>query len=80
MRIGHNKVNLVESPSENNSEYDHKPDGKPCHNRCVRLKIVHSWTCFPPWRFNLALCDLTWLVVRIQMLRSGRHQELHVIS
>jgi hypothetical protein len=32
---------LAESPSENNSEYDHKPDSKPCHNRCVCLKIVH---------------------------------------
>ncbi len=42
LRIGHNKVNLAKTPSENDSEYDHKSDSKPCHNRCVGLEIVHS--------------------------------------
>ena len=32
LRIGYNKVNLAESRSEKNSECDHEPDGKPCHN------------------------------------------------
>ena len=40
--VCHNKVNLAESPSKNDSEDDHKPDSKPCHNICVHLKIVHS--------------------------------------
>jgi hypothetical protein len=42
LRIGHNKVNLAKIPSENDSEYDHKSDSKPCHNRCICLEIVHS--------------------------------------
>ncbi len=42
LRIGHTKVNLAKSPSKNNAEFDHVPDGKPCHNRWVRLKIIHS--------------------------------------
>ncbi len=39
--ISHNKVHLSKSPAENDSKDDHKPDGKPCHNGGVRLKIVH---------------------------------------
>ncbi len=42
LRIGHNKVDLVKIPSKNDSDYDHKSDSKPCHNRCVCLEIVHS--------------------------------------
>jgi hypothetical protein len=40
--ISHNKVHLSKGPAENDSEDDHKPDGKPCHNRGVCLTIVHS--------------------------------------
>ncbi len=37
-----NNVHLSKGPTENDSEDDHKPDGKPCHNGGVCLKIVHS--------------------------------------
>ncbi len=40
--ICHNKIHLLKGPTENDSEDDHKPDGKPCHNGGVCLKIVHS--------------------------------------
>ena len=40
--IGHNKVNLAKSPSENDAKDNHRSDGKPCHNRCIDLEIVHS--------------------------------------
>ncbi len=40
--ISHHKVHLLKGPVENDSEDDHKPDGKPCHNGGVCLKIVHS--------------------------------------
>jgi len=40
--IGHSKVNWGESPSENDSKDDHKPYSKPCHNKRICLKIVHS--------------------------------------
>jgi hypothetical protein len=40
--IGHNKINLTKGPTENDTEDYHKPDGEPCHSRCLGLKIVHS--------------------------------------
>ena len=40
--IGHNKIDLAKSPTENDAEDDHKSNGKPCHNGCVGLEIVHS--------------------------------------
>jgi hypothetical protein len=55
LRVGHNKVNLAKSPSENDSENNHKPYGELCHNRCICLKIVHSVDLLSAWRFNLAL-------------------------
>ncbi len=42
LRISHNKIDLVKSPTENDAKNDHKSNCKPCHNRCVGLKIIHS--------------------------------------
>jgi hypothetical protein len=40
--IGHNKIDLAKGPTENDTEDYHEPDGEPCHNRSICLKIVHS--------------------------------------
>ncbi len=40
--ISHNEVHLSNGPAENDSKDDNKPEGKPCHNGGVCLKIVHS--------------------------------------
>jgi hypothetical protein len=40
--IGHNKIDLTKGPTENDTEDYHKPDGEPCHNKCVGLEIAHS--------------------------------------
>jgi hypothetical protein len=45
--ICHNQVHLSKGPSENDSKDDHKPDGKPCHNGGVCLKIVHFVDLLP---------------------------------
>ncbi len=45
--ISHNEVHLLKGPAENDSEDDHKSDGKPCHNRGICLKIVHSVDLLP---------------------------------
>ncbi len=42
LRICYNKVHLSKGPKENDSEDDHKPDGKPCHNWSICLKIIHT--------------------------------------
>ena len=42
LRICHNKVHLSNCPTENDAKDNHKSDGKPCHNRCICLKIVHA--------------------------------------
>ncbi len=42
LRICDSKVHLLEGPAENDAKDYHKSDGKPCHNRCICLKIIHS--------------------------------------
>ncbi len=66
LRIGRNKVNLAKIPSKNDSDYDHKSDSKPCHNRCIGLEIVHSVDLFSAVevqsclvRLDLVSCEIT---------------------
>jgi hypothetical protein len=42
LTICQNKVHLSNDPEENDAKDDHQSYGKPCHNRCICLKIIHS--------------------------------------
>jgi hypothetical protein len=72
--VDHNKIALTKSPTKNDAEDDHKSDGKPCHNRCVSLEIVHSVDLLSAVEVQFVLCDLISLIVRSR-LRCIDHTE-----
>ncbi len=40
--ISHNIIGLAKSPTENDAKDEYELNCKPCHNRCVSLKIIHT--------------------------------------
>jgi hypothetical protein len=64
LRVHHYKISLPKGLWENLVKDYHKPDCKPSKTGAYVSKWFIPYTCFPPFRFSLALCLITTFVVK----------------
>ncbi len=67
LRISHNEINLVKSPTKNDAKNDHESYCNPCHNRCVGLKIIHSVDLFSAMEVQPGLVQLDLICCEVTL-------------